>query len=205
MDNLPEEIIVLVLENLSPLDLWELDSVNQFFHHFLAGNNAAVTGLYRRVAERYGIPPPDPYTYRRVFALLAGRHCEICRYPSARRNIYVYWVLGVLCCVRCRTRMTMQTSALGEAQRVHVASMNVPYQPLVVPYVRPGRRRRVIRIVWTRHLVSYLPDATPLERFRRQLLLGLFNEAMRFRMVHDPNFHIFRLRQAEQRPPRQRR
>ncbi|ORZ00780.1 hypothetical protein BCR43DRAFT_511737 [Syncephalastrum racemosum] len=204
MDNLPVELIVLVLEDLSPLDLWELQRVSRFFLHFLAGDNAVVTRLYRRVAERYGVPAPHPYTYRRVFALLSGRNCQICGCPSTRRATYVYWVLGVLCCGPCRNRLTTPVSRLDEAQFAHVATMNVPYQPLLRPYVRPGRARRITRIVWVRHLESYLPDATPLQRFRRELLLGSLNEAMHTHMVHDPRFHIFRLRQAEQHPPRRR-
>ncbi|ORZ00777.1 hypothetical protein BCR43DRAFT_511734 [Syncephalastrum racemosum] len=77
--------------------------------------------------------------------------------------------------------------------------MNVPYQLLFHPYLRPGRARRIIRILWVMHLDSYLSDATSLQRFRRELLLESLNEAMRVHMVHrcDPRGTILASSSAE--------
>lgn len=186
---------------LSPVDLWELERVCRNFRALLNWRNPMTPRVYLVVAERFGIPLPDPYTYRRVFSLLAGLHCEFCGRPSNQRPIRVYWMFGILCCRPCFNQRTTDTRNVAAEQ----LNQLVPIQTLFRGYrgrVNPVRPR-MDRFVWTEHLEVYLPGATPQERLERLAQLQQLERTMLDLMQEDPRFEVLRQRQTLQRnPPR---
>ncbi|ORY91301.1 hypothetical protein BCR43DRAFT_538571 [Syncephalastrum racemosum] len=194
-ERLPPELLMEILEYMSPVDLWELRRTNRVFGDFLSSGDHAVTELFGRVAGRFSFPPdPPPYTYHRIFALLTGMNCEICRRPAARRSLRVYWYHGVLSCRPCIDARTTALAELNEEQRAHVRRMDLPLQPRG----RHGAAQiggRLNEHVWTHHLRGYLPDATPAERSLRHRQLNRLDDAMLMNMVHNPTWAAIRERQ----------
>ncbi|ORY91390.1 hypothetical protein BCR43DRAFT_518733 [Syncephalastrum racemosum] len=208
LERLPLEIIMIILLQLSLLDFYELRRTSPFFLHLLDSDDQGQY-LHHGVAFRYYLPAPSPFSYQRIFRILAGRHCQVCGGSANLGGLRQYWVLGALCCNTCIIRCTTTLAALTPEQMQAVQQLNIPTQDLYRAAMHRFRRRNpfgpvgpVNRVVWSRHLTEgYLPDATQEERDSRNRQLQVLDSAMRTRMRHDTRFGLLGKRQWDQHHP----